>query len=90
VGIAGCNNDSTNRDDEADDDLPSIEEILGLIWHQGISTGGDRNAEAALQDLDKPALDTSGNYISPKHSRLDNSTGDGQGTQGMRSSSQSL
>jgi hypothetical protein len=90
VGIAGRNNDSTNRDDEADDDLPSIEEILGLISHQGILTGGDRNAEAALQDLDKPALDTSGNYIGPKHSRLDNSTGDSQGTQGMRSSSQSL
>jgi hypothetical protein len=58
VGIAGRNNDSTNRDDEADDDLPSLEEILGQISHQGISTGGDRNAEAALQDLDKPGLIT--------------------------------
>jgi hypothetical protein len=65
VGIAGRNNDSTNRDDEAGDDLPSIEEILGLISHRGISTGGDRNAKAALQDLDKPALDTSGSRISP-------------------------
>ena len=58
MGIAGRNNDSTNHDNKAGDDLPLIEEILGLISHQGISTGGDRNAEAALQDLDKLALDT--------------------------------
>jgi hypothetical protein len=90
VGIAGRNNDSTNCDDEADDDLPSIEEILGLISHQGISTGGDRNAEAALQDLDKPALDTSGSRIGPKQSRLDNGVGDSQGTRGMRDGSPSL
>jgi hypothetical protein len=90
VGIAGRNNDSTNRDDEADDDLPSIEEILGLISHQGISTGGDWNAEAALQDLDKPALDTSGSRIGPKQSRLDNGVGDSQGTRGMRDGSPSL
>jgi len=76
VGIAGRNNDSTNCNDEADDDLPSIEEILGLILRQGISTGGDWNAEAALQDLDKLALDTSGSRIGPKRSRLDNGAGD--------------
>ena len=90
MGIAGCNNDSTNRDDKADNNLLSIEEILGLISHQGISTGRDRNAEAALQDLDKPALDTSGSRISPKQSRLDNGVGDSQGTQGMQGSSLSL
>ncbi len=90
MGIAGRNNDSTNRDDEADDDLPSIEEILGLISHQGISTGGDRNAEAALQDLDKPALDTSGSCTCPKQSRLDNGVGDSQGTRGMCDGSPSL
>ena len=90
MGIAGRNNDSTNRDDEADDDLPSIEEILGLISHRGISTGGDRNAEAALQHLNKPALDTSGSRIGPKQSRLDDGAGDGQGTRGMRDGSPPL
>ena len=90
MGIAGRNNDDTNRDDEADDYLPSIEEILGLISHRGISTGGDQNAEAALQDLDKPALDTSGSLIGPKQSRLDNGAGDSQGTRGMRDGSPSL
>ena len=33
MGIAGRNNDSTDCDDEADDDLPLIEEILGPISH---------------------------------------------------------
>jgi hypothetical protein len=90
VGITDRKNDSTNRDDEADDDLPPIEEVLGQISRQGISTGGDGNAKAALQDLDKPALDTSGSRIGPKQSRLDNGAGDSQGTQGMRSGSLSL
>jgi hypothetical protein len=63
VGIAGYNNDSTNRDDKADDDLLSIKEILGLISRQGISTRGGRNAKATLQNLDKPALDTSGSTL---------------------------
>ena len=90
MGIAGRNNDSANCDDEADDDLPSIEEILGPISRQGISTGGDRNAKATLQDLDKLALNTSGSRISPKQSRLGNGVGDSQGTQGMHGSSLSL
>jgi hypothetical protein len=90
VGITGCKNDSTNRDDEVDDDLPPIEEVLGQISRRGISTGGDQNAKAALQDLDKPALDTSGSRISPKQSRVDNGAGDSQGTQGMRGGSLSL
>jgi len=83
VGIIGRKNDSTNCNDEADDNLPPIEEILGQISRQGISTGGDWNA-------DKPALDTSGSRIGPKQSRLDNGAGDSQGTQGMHSSSLSL
>jgi hypothetical protein len=87
VGIAGRNNDSTNYDDESDDGLPTIEEILGQISRRGILTGGDQNAKAALQDLDKPALDISGNRIGPKQSRLDNGVGDSQGTQGRRISS---
>jgi hypothetical protein len=87
VGIVGRSNDSTNHDDDADNYLPSIEELLGPISRQGISTGGDWNAEAALQDLDKPALDTSGSHLSPKQSRLDNGVGDSQGTQGMRDGS---
>jgi hypothetical protein len=84
VGIAGRNNDSANCDDEADDVLPSIEEILGLNSQRAISTGGDRNVEAALQDIDKLALDTSGNRIGPKQPRLDNGIGDSQGTRGLR------
>lgn len=90
MGITGRKNDSTEGDDEADDDLPPIEEILSQISRRGIATGEDRHAKAARQDLHKPALDTSGNHIGPKHSRLDNSAGDSQGTQGMRSDSQSL
>jgi hypothetical protein len=90
MGIIGRNNNYTNHDDEVDDDLPSIEDILGLTSHQGISTGGYGNAEAALQDLDKPALDTSGSCISPKQSKLDNGIGDSQGTRGMRDDSPSL
>lgn len=82
MGIAARNNDSANRDDEADDDLLSIKEIIGPISRRGISTRGDQNAEAAMQDLDKPALDTC--LIGPRRSRLDDRAGDGQGTRGMR------
>ena len=83
MGIAGPNNDSTNCGNEADNGLPSIDEILGLILHWGISTGGDRNDKAALQDLNKPALETSESCISPKQPRLDNGVGDSQGIRGM-------
>jgi hypothetical protein len=55
-----------------------------------ISTGGDQNAEAAMQDLDKPALDTCESLIPPRESRLDNGTSDSQGTRGMRDGSLSL
>jgi hypothetical protein len=50
----------------------------------------DRNAKAALQDLDKLALNTSGSRIGPKQSRLDNGAGDSQGARGMRDGSPSL
>jgi hypothetical protein len=76
MGIAARNNDCANRDDEADDDLRSIEEMMGPISRRGTSTGGDQNAEAAMQDLDKPALDTCGSLIRPRESRLDNGAGD--------------
>jgi hypothetical protein len=35
--IAGCNYDPTNRDDEADDDLLSLEEMLGPLLRKEIS-----------------------------------------------------
>jgi hypothetical protein len=87
VGIAGRHNDSTNWDNEADDDLPLIKDTLGPSSRRETSMGGDQNAEAALRDFDKPALDTSGSRIGPKQSILDNGAGDSQGTQGMRDGS---
>jgi hypothetical protein len=89
VGIVGHNDDSTNRE-EVDDDSLSIEEILGPVLCRGISTGGDRNAEAALQDLDKLGFHTNGSRIVPKQSRLDNGAGDSQSTRGMRDGSPPL
>lgn len=76
-------NDSTNRNDDVDDDAPSIEEILVPVSCQASLTGGDRNAESALQALDKPALEINRSCISPEQSRLDNDAGDSQGTRGM-------
>ena len=77
---SGRNCDPTNCDDETDDDLPSIEEL----WdpRMGISIGGYRNPEDTFQDED-PILDTSGSYLNPAHSKLDDSVGNGQGTRGM-------
>ena len=37
VCIAGCHNDLANRGDEADDDLPSMDELLAFS-SKGIST----------------------------------------------------
>lgn len=78
--IAGRNNDPTNRDDETDDNFPSIEELLSQISHKGISTAGCQNPEDTLQHLKEPALDTSGSRPSPTQSRLDNGVGGSQGT----------
>jgi hypothetical protein len=44
----GNNDDLANRDGEADDDLQSIEELLGQISPKGVSTGGYRNSEDTL------------------------------------------
>jgi hypothetical protein len=90
VRITGCKNNSTNHNDKADNDLPPIKEVLGQISYQGILTEEDQNAKAVLQDLDKPALDTSRSCISPKQSRVDNGVDDSQSTQGMYSGSLSL
>jgi hypothetical protein len=76
-------NDSTNRNDEVDDDTPSIGEILVPISCRASSIGGDWNVESALQALDKLVLDINGSRISPKQSRLDNDAGDSQGTRGI-------
>ena len=57
--------DNTNCDDEADDDLPSIEELRGQISRQGISTGGYRDSEDTLQHLEEPAPNTSGSRLGP-------------------------
>ena len=41
MGIAGYDNDnSINRDNEADDDLLSVKEVLGPISHRENSIGG--------------------------------------------------
>lgn len=88
--ITGRNGEPTTRDDETDDDLPSIEELWDQISRKGISTGGYRNPEDTLQDLQDPVLDTSGSGLNPIQSKLDNGTGDGQGTQGMYDGSLSL
>jgi hypothetical protein len=84
VYITGRNNDPTNRDDETDDDFPSIEGLLSQISREGISTGGCQNPEDTLQHLEEPALDTSGSRLSPTQSRLDDGIGGSQGTRGMR------
>jgi hypothetical protein len=84
VCIAGRNNDLANRDDEVDDDLPSIDELLAKISSKGISTGGYQNSEDTLQHLEGPALNTGGSHLGPKQSRLDDGVGNSQGTRGMR------
>lgn len=72
-----------NSDDETDDDLPSIEELWDRISRKGISIGGYRNPKDTLQDLEDPVLDTSGSRLNLIQSKLDNGTGDSQGTRGM-------
>jgi len=87
VGIAG--RDNTNCDDEADDDLPSIDELLAQISSKGISTAY-QNSEATLQHLEGPPLNTSGSRLSPTQPTLDNGVGNSQGTRGTRVGSPSL
>ena len=75
--------DNTNRDNQADNDLPSIAELWGQISRQGISMGGYRDSEDTLQHLEQPAPDISGSRLSPTQSALDNGVDESQATQGM-------
>ncbi|KAH7342186.1 hypothetical protein BKA65DRAFT_478089 [Rhexocercosporidium sp. MPI-PUGE-AT-0058] len=55
VGAQGRNHDPTNRDDETDDSLPSIEEILGPLLRKEIAaTGcqGTRDRPVILEDVE--------------------------------------
>lgn len=77
--IVGYSDDPANRTEEADDDLPSIEELLRQLSGKGISTGGYQNSKDTLQYLEEPALSSI------------QSTLDGVGdSHGMRVSSPSL
>ncbi|TVY13031.1 hypothetical protein LARI1_G009055 [Lachnellula arida] len=77
VGAQG--RDNANRNDEADDDLPSIEEFWSQMSRQGIATG-HQNSKDTLQHLEKSALDTNGSRPGPMQSRLDNGIGGSRGT----------
>ncbi|CZR65297.1 uncharacterized protein PAC_15197 [Phialocephala subalpina] len=76
VGAQG--RDHTNCDNEADGDLPSVDEPLAQISRRVISTAY-QNSEDTLQHLEGPALDTSGR-LDRKQPRLDDGGGDSQGT----------
>jgi hypothetical protein len=52
--FAGCHNDPVNGDAEADDDFPSIDELLAFS-SKGISTVY-QNSEDTPQHLEGPAL----------------------------------
>jgi hypothetical protein len=92
VYITGRNSDPTSCDDEiddeiddgTDDDLPLIKELWDQISYKRILTGGYQNPNNPLQDLEDPILDTSRSRLNPIQSKLDNSTGDSQGTRGMQ------
>jgi len=85
--FAGCHNDPANGDDEADDDFPSIDELLAFS-SKGISTVFQNSADTP-QYLEGPALNTSGSRLDPSP-RPDNGVGNSQGTRGMRPGSPSL
>jgi len=80
---------NTNCDDEADDDLPSIDEILAQISRKVISMAY-QNSEDTLRHLEEPAPNTSGSRLSPTQSSLDDGVGNSQGTRGMPVGSPSL
>ncbi|KAH8772392.1 hypothetical protein BGZ57DRAFT_984516 [Hyaloscypha finlandica] len=75
--FAGCHNDPANGDDEADDDFPSIDELLAFS-SKGISTVFQNSADTP-QYLEGPALNTSGSRLDPSP-RPDNGVGNSQGT----------
>ena len=90
MGIAGCNHDLTNRDADADDDLPSIEEILGPLLCKEISAEGCQSSEHTLKHLEGPTLDMTGSRLRSMQSGLDDGVGDSQGTRGMGIGSSSI
>jgi hypothetical protein len=87
VCIVGRNNDPANRDDEADGDSPSIDELLAFS-SKGILTVYQDSADTP-QCLEGPALNTSGSRLDP-NPRPDDGVGNSQGTRGMRPGSPSL
>jgi hypothetical protein len=83
--FAGCHNDpAANSDNEADDDFPSIDELLAFP-SKGISIVFQNSADIP-QYLEGPALNTSRSRLDP-NPRPDNNVGNSQGTRGMRPSS---
>ena len=68
-----------NRDDETDNNFPSIEELLSQISRKEILAGGGQN----LEDTFEPALNTCGSRLSLTQSRLDDGINGSQGTRGM-------
>lgn len=76
--IADCHYDPANYDDEADDDLPSINELLAFS-SKGIPTG-NQNSKDTPQHLEAPVLNISGSRLGPNQSRSEDSVNKSQGT----------
>jgi hypothetical protein len=85
--FVGRHNDPANGDGKADDELPSIDDLLAFS-SKGISTVY-QNSEDIPQRLEGPALNTSGSRLDP-NPRPDDGVGNSQGTRGMRPGSPSL
>jgi hypothetical protein len=83
--ITGRHNDPANRDgkasDKADVNIPSIDELLAFS-SKGILKGY-QNSEKTPQPL-APASNTSGGYLGPNQSKLDDCVSNSQGTRGVR------
>lgn len=78
MSITGCHNASSNCNNEADDEFPSIEEFCRQSLEQRIPT--------EYQNSEESAVDTSENPLSLKQPRSDESTGNSQGTRGTSQS----
>jgi hypothetical protein len=85
--FVGQHNDPANSDTEADDGLPSIDELLAFSSN-GISIVY-QNSPDTPQYLEGPTLNTSGSRLDPDP-RPDNSVSNSQGTRGIRPGSLSL